>query len=316
MNEFDLIAHYFNWPAPDGVLGVGDDAALVTVQAGMQLVISADMLVAGRHFFTDADPDCLGRKALAVNLSDMAAMGATPRWFMLSLALPEVDTRWLDAFSRGLRGMAEEYGVVLIGGDTTRGPLTISIQIMGEIETGKALLRSGGKPGDDLWVSGPLGAAAAAVMHRQGRVQLLPKTLALCEVRLDLPMPRVLLGQRLVGLANAVLDISDGLLGDVTHLCEQSHCGAEIDLARVPFDGALSTLPATLLQEAILSGGDDYELCFSAPVALRSELESLAYELDIPLARVGRLVAGQRVCVMDSDGVEIAPVRSGFDHFS
>lgn len=316
MNEFQLIARYFDWSASNADLGVGDDAALVRVTPGKQLAISADMLVEGRHFFADVDPDCLGRKVLAVNLSDMAAMGAMPRWFTLALALPQIDTRWLEAFSRGLRAMADEYGVTLIGGDTTCGPLTISIQIMGEVDAGAALLRSGGHPGDDLWVSGPLGAAAAAVMHRSGRIVLQPDIFSQCEVRLDLPVPRVALGQRLCGLASAALDISDGLLADAGHLCERSGCGAEIELACVPYPHEIGALPAELLQEAILAGGDDYELCFAAPAAQRDAIETLKVAMDLPLTRVGRLVAGQGVRVVDQDGKALTLLHAGFDHFA
>lgn len=316
MNEFGLITRYFDWPAPEGVLGVGDDAALMQVAPGNQLVVSADMLVEGRHFFADADPGCLARKALAVNLSDLAAMGAEPRWFTLSLALPEIDVRWLDAFSNGLRGMAEEYGVALVGGDTTCGPLTIAIQIMGEIETGTALLRSGGLPGDDLWVSGPLGAAAAAVMNRHGQVTLSAKAQAVCDVRLDLPVPRLQLGQQLRGLASAALDISDGLLADAGHIGERSGCGVEILLEQVPYPREIAELPGELLREAILAGGDDYELCFAAPAAKRTQLEVLAQELDLPLARIGSLIAGQGVRVLDGSGAQIALSRNGFDHFA
>ena len=316
MKEFDLIARYFDWPAPSGVLGVGDDAALLELAPGKQLVVSADMLIEGRHFFSDADPGCLARKALAVNLSDLAAMGATPRWFTLSLALPEVDTRWLEAFSRGLRGMADEYGVLLVGGDTTCGPLTISIQIMGEVEQGTALLRSGGWPGDDLWVSGPLGAAAAAVMHRQGRAVLSPSVQAHCDVRLDLPEPRLKLGQCLRGIASAALDISDGLVADAGHICERSGCGAEIWLDAVPYPHEIAELPPELLQEAILAGGDDYELCFAAPADKRSEIEVLALELSMPLTRIGRLVADPHVRVLDAAGSELALRHRGFDHFA
>lgn len=316
MNEFQLIARYFDWPASNAELGVGDDAALVSIAPGKQLAISADMLVEGRHFFADVDPDCLGRKALAVNLSDMAAMGAIPRWFTLALALPQVDTRWLEAFSRGLRAMAEEHGVTLIGGDTTCGPLTISIQIMGEVEAGAALLRSGGLPGDDLWVSGPLGAAAAAVMHRQGRIVLPTDVFAQCEVRLDLPVPRVALGRQLRGLASAALDISDGLLADAGHLCERSGCGAQIELSRVPCPEEIGNLPPDLLQEAILAGGDDYELCFSAPEIQRDAIEALKATTGLALTRVGKLVAGQGIQVLDACGKPLTLSHAGFDHFA
>lgn len=316
MNEFGLIARYFDWPAPAGYFGVGDDAALVPLESNRQLVVSVDMMVEGRHFFPDADPGCLARKALAVNLSDMAAMGAEPKWFTLSLALPEIDVNWLGSFSLGLREMADEYGVALIGGDTTRGPLTISIQIAGEVPTGMALLRSGGQPGDDVWVSGPLGAAAAAVMHRQGRVELPLKLRGQCEVRLDLPVPRVQLGMRLRGLASAALDVSDGLVADLGHICERSACGAEIMLSEVPYPHELDYLPAALLEEAILAGGDDYELCFAAPVTNRQKIEALALDLGMALTRIGSLTEGDGVRVCREDGSRLELVRSGFDHFS
>lgn len=316
MNEFQLIARYFDWPAAHADLGVGDDAALMSLRPGMQLAVSADMLVEGRHFFVGTDPRSLGRKVLAVNLSDMAAMGAIPRWFTLSLALPSADSGWLAEFSAGMHAMANEYGVDLVGGDTTRGPLTIAIQIMGEVERGEGLLRSGGCHGDDLWVSGPLGAAAAAVMHRSGCIVLPPSVLPLCESKLDNPVPRLLLGRQLRGLASAALDISDGLLGDAGHIGERSGCGVEIELQRVPYLPELDCLPAELLHEAILSGGDDYELCFTAPADKRVEMVSLAGILDLPLTRVGRLVAGSGVHVLDGDGTSLAITHAGFDHFA
>jgi thiamine-monophosphate kinase len=314
MNEFGLIARYFDWPAPEGWLGVGDDAALVPPE-GMTLAVSVDMLVEGRHFFADVEPGCLARKALAVNLSDLAAMGAEPRWFTLALALPEVDVEWLSAFSLGLREMADEYGVVLIGGDTTRGPLTISIQIAGVVPQGAAITRAGGRVGDEVWVSGPLGAAAAAVMHRTGRIELAGRAKALCDVRLDLPSPRVLLGQHLRGVATAMLDLSDGLVGDLSHICERSHCGAELDWTRIPYPREIADLPADLLREAVLAGGDDYELCFAAPAEKHDEIVEIGRRLDLPLACIGRLLIGDRVTVCDENGQPLALSRGGFDHF-
>ncbi|QZA79078.1 thiamine-phosphate kinase [Deefgea tanakiae] len=319
MNEFDLIAKYFTRPTPDVDLGVGDDAALISVSAGHQLAISVDMLVAGRHFFADADPERLGHKCLAVNLSDMAAMGAKPTWFTLSLALPEMNEPWLAAFSRGMFALADQFGVPLIGGDTTRGPLSISIQIAGEVPKGAALLRSGALVGDDIWVSGPLGAAAAAVMHRTGRVEL-PAAIALrCDLRLDLPTPRVALGQALRGLANSAMDISDGLLGDLAHICEQSQVMAIIDFNKVPQAIELNSLNSILVAEASLAGGDDYELCFTASPANRAEIETLGSALSTPLFRVGSIAtfdANQpMVQVIDTQGQRMNLAFSGFDHF-
>ncbi len=316
MNEFDLIAHYFKRPAKNADLGVGDDAALVSVTAGHQLAISADMLVEGRHFFPDADPERLGRKVLAVNLSDLAAMGATPSWFTLSLALPKIDEPWLAAFSRGLLAMADEYDISLIGGDTTRGPLTIAIQIAGSLPRGQALLRSGARPGDEIWVSGPLGVAAAAVMCRSGRVRLTEDVARRCDLRLDLPTPRVALGQRLRGIASAALDVSDGLLADLRHICEQSACGAEVWLDAVPFAEDLNVLPEALRQEAFLAGGDDYELCFTAPPDQHKAIISLGAELNLGLTCVGKIIHGHTVQLLDANKRPLPITFHGFDHFA
>ncbi|MGL4995185.1 MAG: thiamine-phosphate kinase, partial [Deefgea sp.] len=306
-------------PTPDVDLGVGDDAALISVSAGHQLAVSVDMLVAGRHFFADADPERLGHKCLAVNLSDMAAMGAKPTWFTLSLALPEMNEAWLAAFSRGLFGLADQHGVSLIGGDTTRGPLSISIQIAGEVPKGRALLRSGAQIGDDIWVSGPLGAAAAAVMYRTGRVALPHDIARCCDLRLDLPQPRVALGLALRELANSALDISDGLMGDLAHICEQSKCTAIIDFNKVPQAIELKYLSADLSCEAALAGGDDYELCFTAQIVHRTAIESLGVSSNSPLYRVGRIVTSQAntplVQVIDGQGQLMNVSFSSFDHF-
>lgn len=319
VNEFDLIAKYFTRPTPEVDLGVGDDAALVSVSEGHQLAISVDMLVAGRHFFADADPERLGHKCLAVNLSDMAAMGAKPTWFTLSLALPEMNESWLSAFSHGMFALADQFNVPLIGGDTTRGPLSISIQIAGEVPKGRALVRSAAQVGDDIWVSGPLGAAAAAVMHRTGRVDLSIETAARCDLRLDLPQPRVHLGLALRGLAHSALDISDGLIGDLAHICERSSCSAIIDFNKVPQAIELNELNTDMACEAVLAGGDDYELCFTATAANRHTIEVLGTSLNTPLYRVGRIVPSDAdtplVQVLDENGRLMNLPFTGFDHF-
>lgn len=316
MNEFDLISHYFDWPEQPVDLAVGDDAALISVPRGHQLVVSADMLVAGRHFFADVDPYRLGMKSLAVNLSDLAAMGATPRWFTLSLALPAIDPDWLQAFSAGLRAQAQAHAVALVGGDTTCGPLTIAIQIGGEVPRGQALLRSGGRPGDDIWVSGPLGAAAAAVMHKTGRVDLPTILASRCQQALDQPTPRLALGQALRGIASAALDISDGLVGDLAHIGQRSGCGAEIEWSLVPvWPELVQALPLDLRQEAILSGGDDYELCFTVPARHRALILDLGSQLGLALTRVGQLVVEQGVSVLGNDRKPLSLGKSGFDHF-
>ncbi|TJZ72876.1 thiamine-phosphate kinase [Chitiniphilus eburneus] len=315
MNEFELIARYFNRPAKRAILGVGDDAALLAPEPIRQLAVSADMLVEGRHFFPDVDPEALGHKALAVNLSDLAAMGAEPSWCTLSLALPCVDEAWLAAFARGFHALADEAGIELVGGDTTRGPLTIAVQVAGTVPAGQALLRSGGTPGDDVWVSGALGAAAAAVAVRNGDAALSGEAMAACLSRLDRPTPRLALGLALRGIASAALDISDGLLADLGHIGERSACGAELDWADIPAHPALAGLPEAVLRQAVLAGGDDYELCFTAPAQHRSRLQALSQTLALPLSRIGRLVGGQGVRVFNA-GERITPSRAGFDHFA
>ncbi|WP_283149924.1 thiamine-phosphate kinase [Silvimonas soli] len=320
MNEFDLISRYFHKASQPAVadLGIGDDAALLTPREGFQQAISVDMLVSGRHFFADVDPARLGYKSLAVNLSDMAAMGATPRWFTLALALPQADPHWLDAFSRGMFELAQEHGVELVGGDTTRGPLTISIQIAGELEQGTALTRCAALAGDDVWVSGALGAAAAAVAVRVQGLALPAAALQACQDRLEMPMPRVELGRALRGIAGACLDISDGLAGDLKHICERSGLSADLVASQVPVHPALAQLDAETRLHLALTGGDDYELCFCAPVTQRAALAALAAELALPLTRVGSMLAarsGALVRVLNDQGQEMALDSGGFDHF-
>ncbi|UXY17164.1 thiamine-phosphate kinase [Chitiniphilus purpureus] len=315
MNEFELIARYFDRPARRAVLGVGDDAALLAPTPGMQLAVSADMLVEGRHFFADVSPEALGHKALAVNLSDLAAMGAVPAWCTLSLALPRVDEAWLSGFAAGFFALADEAGIELVGGDTTRGPLTIAIQVAGEVPAGLALLRSGARPGDEVWVSGAVGAAAVAVAARNGELTLDAATLAACSRRLDLPLPRLALGARLRGLASAALDISDGLLADLGHIAARSGCGARIDWDAVPVDPALSGLPEPVRRQAALAGGDDYELCFTAPPQAHAQLEALAQTLAVPLSCIGRMVAQPGVGAFVQEQPIVLP-RAGFDHFA
>lgn len=316
LSEFDLIARYFTRPTRHTVLGVGDDAALLAPTPGSELVASTDMLVEGVHFFSGADPESLGHKALAVNLSDLAAMGATPRWAMLSLALPQVDEDWLAAFSRGFFALAEHHQVDLVGGDTTRGPRNICVQIMGEVPAGTALRRDGARVGDDVWVSGHLGDAAAAVAHQKGNLLLQGAGLAHCLVRLDRPQPRVALGRALAGLANAAIDVSDGLVADLGHICARSGVAAILEFENVPCSAEFTPMRNhALVVWAILSGGDDYELCFTASAARAREIESLSGRLGIALTRVGKIVAGSGVQVNDARGKPMPVERGGFDHF-
>ena len=320
-SEFELIGRFFTHPAPGATLGVGDDAALVRVASGMELAISADMLVEGRHFLPRADPARLGHKALAVNLSDMAAMGARPRWATLALALPRVDSRWLGAFSRGFMALARKYRVDLIGGDTTRGPLTICVQIMGEVPQGQALRRDGARAGDDVWVSGRLGAAALAVAAAEKRVRIPQRELRALGERLDKPAPRVALGLALRGVARSAIDVSDGLLADLGHICERSKVNAVIEweaLPATPFVRAMAQR-SDAAARALLAGGDDYELCFTASPRRRAGVLAAAKRARIEVMLVGRIARRERgkplVRVLDSVGKPLKARWKGYDHF-
>lgn len=317
MSEFELIKRYFTRAAPGAALGVGDDAALLRVAPGMELAVSSDMLVCGTHFLPDADPVLLGHKTLAVNLSDMAAMGAQPRWALLAIALPEADEGWLQQFSAGFFALAQQHGVELIGGDTTRGPLSLCVTILGEVPQGEALRRSGAQAGDDIWVSGRLGDAALALAHLQGKVQLSAQDLAACAPALHQPRPRMALGAALRGVANSAIDISDGLLADLGHLLECSKVGAEIRFDALPVSAPLRTyLAEPLGRHCALAGGDDYELCFTAPGKRRNEIEKIAATLDLPLTHIGAIVAGNSCMVRDINGSVIQMGEAGFDHFA
>ncbi len=289
-------------------MGVGDDCALVRPDAGLDLAVTTDMLVEGRHFLHDAEPRALGHKALAVNLSDLAAMGAAPRWATLSLALPAADEAWLAAFCEGFFALAERYGVDLIGGDTTRGPqLVISVTALGEVPAGLALYRGGARAGDDIWVSGELGAAALALVHPEIRAAAL---------RLHRPEPRVELGERLRGRAHAAIDVSDGLAGDLRHIAERSELGALVHYADIPRPAVFAKLRDEKLErDCVLSGGDDYELLFTAARERRVELEALSRELDIALTRIGSMQKGaSELVVLDAQNKPMT-YRGGFDHF-
>lgn len=320
-SEFDLIARYFTYPSPGAVLGVGDDCALTRVRAGCELAISADMLVEGRHFFRGADPRSLGHKALAVNLSDMAAMGATPRWATLALALPRVDARWLREFSAGFMALARKHMVDLVGGDTTRGPLNICVQIMGEVPRGGALRRDGACAGDDIWVSGHIGDAALALAALQKKFKLTRAELAACATRLHKPQPRIALGLALRGIANSAIDISDGLLADLGHILERSRCAAEIEFADLPASPTLSRrLDSVVACRALLAGGDDYELCFTAPVRHRARVLAAAKRAGVRVRPIGHIKAQTRgvpaLLVRAPDGTPLRLAGAGgFDHF-
>ena len=312
MSEFDLIRRHFTRATPGALLGVGDDAALLQVSAGMTLAVSTDMLVCGTHFFPDADPFLLGHKALAVNLSDMAAMGAAPRWVTLALALPDADDAWLERFSAGFFALAHQYGVDLVGGDTTRGPLNLCVTILGEAPSQQALRRDGARPGDEIWLSGCVGDAALALAHLQGHIALSETQFAACAPRLHQPQPRVALGLALRGLANSAIDVSDGLLADLGHILDASQVGAEIEIEALPVSRLLLEQEQ---QRLALSGGDDYELCFTVPAVRRAEVERISARLALPLTRIGKIVAGQGCIVHDAAGNPLDIEVGGYDHF-
>ena len=315
--EFDLIAKHFTRATPGAVLGVGDDCALLAPSPGMQLAVSSDMLLEGRHFSPQDSPAGIGHKSLAVNLSDLAAMGATPRWATLSIALPEANDAWLTAFARGFFRMADLHSIELVGGDTTRGALTISITVMGEVPPGQALRRDGAQAGDDIWVSGVLGSAAMALAYRQGRLFMEQVDAARVLPALYLPMPRVELGIALRGIAHSAIDISDGLLGDLGHILQRSKTGAVIEFATLPTLPVVQNyLQEAVARECILAGGDDYELCFTAPPAKRDRVLAAANDADLSVTRIGRITAEPGLTVIGADGHPLIIEHTGYDHFA
>ncbi len=323
LGEFDLIARYFKRPVRRAVLGIGDDCALLAPAPGLQLAISCDMLVQGRHFFADVDPRALGHKALAVNLSDLAASGATPRAFTLALALPQVEEAWLQGFAQGMFALADAHGCELIGGDTTQGPLNICITVFGDVPAGQALLRSGAQAGDDIYVSGSLGDARLALESLLGRITLPAQALAAARERLERPTPRVALGMALRGIASSALDVSDGLLGDLSHILQASQVGAEVHLeattqliaASALWKSATAGFDQNLLQQCTLAGGDDYELCFTAATSQRTAVQAAAIAAQTPVHRIGRITAEPGLRVLDAQGQPVTPHWRSFDHF-
>ena len=318
MGEFDLIARYFTRPVRRNPLGVGDDCALLQPRPGMQLAVSSDMLVEGRHFLSTVDPRRLGHKALAVNLSDLAACGAEPLAFTLALALPQVDAAWLQAFSEGMLALADAHRCELVGGDTTRGPLCINITIFGEVPAGQALLRSGARAGDELWVSGTLGDARLALEAFRGTLSLPAAVFDAARLRMEAPQPRVALGLALRGIATAAVDISDGLLGDLGHVLRRSGLGASIDdQAAAGLLAARGQLPLTDTQvrDLVLAGGDDYELAFTAPPERRAQVEAAAAQAGTHVTRIGRIDAEPGLRVLDAAGHLLPTNPTGFDHF-
>jgi thiamine-monophosphate kinase len=319
LSEFDLIKQYFVRPgAGRATLGIGDDCALLTPATGMQTAISSDMLVEGRHFFAGEDPQRLGHKSLAVNLSDLAAMGARPVAFTLALALPAADPAWLEGFARGLFALADAHGCELIGGDTTKGPLNICITVFGEVAPGRALRRSAARAGDEVWVSGTLGDARLALAGYRNELTLTGEAQAAAGARMHLPTPRVALGVLLAerGLAHAAIDISDGLVGDLGHILDKSGVGATLDVDALPAGPVLAGQPQGVRRAFTAGGGDDYELCFTAPAAARDAILAAGAECATPVTRVGRIDATEGLRWTDSSGAPLPLVLSSFDHFT
>jgi thiamine-monophosphate kinase len=315
LGEFDLIAKYFTRDVQRAALGIGDDCALLAPAPGMQLAVSSDMLVEGRHFLSTVAPERLGHKALAVNLSDLAACGAKPLGFTLALALPRADETFLDGFSRGLFALADAHGIELVGGDTTQGPLNICITAMGEVPMGGALLRSGAKPGDDLYVSGTVGDARLALEAFRGTVSLDGSAFDQVRVAMEQPQPRVSLGVALRGIATSAIDVSDGLLGDLGHILRRSGVAAVVEVDSVPRSAVLGAMPLALQRECTLAGGDDYELVFTAPAALAGRVQAAAREAGVAATRIGRIETGHGLRLVDREGQAVVHSFGSFDHF-
>jgi len=320
MGEFDLIKRYFTrdavaLPLPGVPVGIGDDCAVIAPTPGMQWLVSTDMLVEGRHFLSTVAPERLGHKALAVNLSDLAACGATPRAFTLALALPRVDEPFLDGFARGLFALADAHGITLVGGDTTAGPLNICITVMGEAPAGQALLRSGARVDDDIYVSGTLGDARLALEVFRGHCALEGEAFESVRRAMESPQPRVALGQALRGVASAAIDVSDGLLGDLGHVLARSGLGAQLDADALPRSAILAAQSLALQRECTLAGGDDYELVFTAAPAAREAVQAAAERSATAVTLIGRIEAAPGLRLVDARGQVLTQRFGSFDHF-
>ena len=314
--EFELIARHFTRAVRRAALGVGDDCALLRVRPGMELAVSSDMLVEGRHFLSTVAPERLGHKALAVNLSDLAACGAEPLAFTLALALPRGDDAFAAGLARGLFALADAHGVELVGGDTTAGPLNICITVFGEVPAGQALLRSGACTGDDLWVSGVLGDARLALEVFRGRVALDGTAFEQVRRAMEQPQPRVALGQALRGVASSAIDLSDGLVGDLGHVLKRSKVGARIEVDALPHSAVLAAQPLALRHECLLAGGDDYELLFTAAPTRRDAVLEAARQAGVAVTRCGSITQGSDLQLVDGAGRAVGSDMRGFDHFA
>jgi len=318
LNEFEIIREFFvSQPVrrPDVVMGIGDDAALLSVPDEHELVVTTDLLVAGVHFPETIDPRSVGHKALAVNLSDLAAMGATPAWFTLTLSLPQADSAWLREFTQGMYALARQYDVALVGGDTTRGPLTIGIQAMGFVPRWQALMRSGAKPGDRIYVTGNLGEAALGLLLLQGKLQLPEEYQGPVLTRLNRPMPRVAAGLALRGLASSCIDVSDGLVADLGHILDASGVGARVQLARLPVSMAYDPAFTQVGWEPAIAGGDDYELCFTVPAERENALRMATAQFGVSCAQIGEIESHPGLRLVDAHGSLYTTKTGGYDHF-
>lgn len=315
LGEFDLIKTYFTRPGRHVVLGVGDDCALLAPRRGMHLSVTSDMLVEGRHFLSTVAPERLGHKALAVSLSDLAACGAQPLAFTLALALPRVEEPFLESFSRGLLALADAHGCELIGGDTTQGPLNMCITAFGEVPAGAALLRSGAQAGDDIFVSGTVGDARLALEVFRGSMALDAAAFEQARLAMEYPSPRVALGIALRGVAHSAIDVSDGLLGDLSHILDRSGVGATVDIDAVPCSAVLAAQPLSLKRLCTLAGGDDYELLFTAPAEHTREVNEAAARAGVAVTRIGRIEAAGGLRLTDQHGHAVENRFASFDHF-
>jgi thiamine-monophosphate kinase len=317
MGEFDLIERWFTRTPRRSPLGVGDDCALLQPRPGQQLAVSTDMLVEGRHFLSTVQPRRLGHKALAVNLSDLAACGAQPLAFTLALSMPRVDEHFLEGFAGGLWALADQAGIELVGGDTTAGPLTISITVFGEVPAGQALLRSGARPGDDIWVSGRLGDARLALEAFRGRVALDGEGWTQTRRAMECPQPRCALGVELRGVAHSAIDVSDGLIGDLRHVLQRSGVGAVIEEQLLPRSACVASQALDLQRVCLLTGGDDYELLFTASPQKRPQVMRAAERSETPVTRIGTIQVEPGLLVWDGSGCSVSLNSfQAFDHFA
>jgi thiamine-monophosphate kinase len=312
-SEFEIIERYFKKKMKQTALGIGDDAAIINVQKNHQLVISSDMLIETIHFLKNTNPSHLGWKSLAVNLSDIAAMGAKPKWATLSISLPKINHVWLKKFSEGFFKCANQFGIDLVGGDTTKGPLSISITIMGEIKKNQGLLRSGAKINDDIWVTGQLGLASMGLASLQKKLKLAPRLNAKCIKALEMPTPKVSLGYHLSRYTNSCIDISDGLIQDLNHILKASKVGATLLLNDIPCEKFINT---SKQYQFVLNGGDDYELLFTAPKKNRSYIKKIAKKTNTVVNIIGAITYKKDLKIVNAQGKSLTFDLMGFDHFA